>query len=188
MKRTILQTALTLALPAVALSGCYIVPVGPEEIAKMHILMQQANQLPYPAAPQSSSQPPKPLPTTSNAPAATPPAATPPPASPKTAPIPLAALPARLYPVNEIATENGMVSGTVTSLADGKARFQLNYRGELLMGEATRVSGDDRKGVATAWGPTGSFMSCEYQMSTPARGAGTCSFSDGARYQVHVGN
>jgi hypothetical protein len=90
--------------------------------------------------------------------------------------------------VNEIATENGMVSGTVTSLADGKARFQLNYRGELLLGEATRVSGDDRKGVATAWGPTGSFMSCEYQMSTPARGAGTCSFSDGARYQVHVGN
>jgi hypothetical protein len=31
-------------------------------------------------------------------------------------------------------------------------------------------------------------MSCEYQMSTLVRGAGTCSFSDGARYQVHVGN
>jgi hypothetical protein len=182
MKRSTLQAALTLALPAVALSGCYIVPVGPEEIAKMHILMGQANPLPNPAAPQSSSQPPKPLPTTSNVPAAAPPAQA------KTASIPLASLPARLYPVNEIATENGMVSGTVTSLADGKARFQLNYRGELLMGEATRVSGDDRKGVATAWGPTGSFMSCEYQMSTPARGAGTCSFSDGARYQVHVGN
>ena len=182
MKRTTLQAALTLALPAVVLSGCYIVPVGPEEIAKMHILMGQANQLPNAAAPQSSSQPPKPLPTTSNVPAAAPPAQA------KTASMPLASLPARLYPVNEIATENGMVSGTVTSLADGKARFQLNYRGELLMGEATRVSGDDRKGVATAWGPTGSFMSCEYQMSTPARGAGTCSFSDGARYQVHVGN
>jgi len=42
--------------------------------------------------------------------------------------------------------------------------------------------------VASAWGPNGSFMSCEYQMSSPLRGAGTCNFSDGARYQVHVGN
>jgi hypothetical protein len=31
-------------------------------------------------------------------------------------------------------------------------------------------------------------MSCEYQMSSLVRGAGTCHFSDGARYQVHVGN
>jgi hypothetical protein len=57
-----------------------------------------------------------------------------------------------------------------------------------LAGEATRVSGDERKGVASAYGPNGSFMSCEYQMSSPVRGAGTCGFSDGARYQVHIGN
>jgi hypothetical protein len=99
-----------------------------------------------------------------------------------------APLPARLYPVNDIATEAGMVAGTVTSLKDGKARFQLAYRGENLVGEATRVSGDDRKGVATAWAPSGAFMSCEYQMASQVRGAGTCNFSDGARYQVHVGN
>src|SRR5437868_11555104 len=98
------------------------------------------------------------------------------------------AIPARLYPINEIATENGMISGTVTNMMNGKGRLQLAYRGEQMIGEATRVANDQSKGVASAWGPNGSFMSCEYQMSSPARGAGTCSFSDGARYQVHVGN
>lgn len=81
-----------------------------------------------------------------------------------------------------------VVSGTVTSMMTGKGRFQLNYAGELLAGEATRVSGDDRKGIASAYGPSGSFMSCEYQMHTPLQGAGTCMFSNGARYKVHIGN
>jgi hypothetical protein len=31
-------------------------------------------------------------------------------------------------------------------------------------------------------------MSCEYQMSSPLQGAGTCNFSNGARYKVHIGN
>jgi hypothetical protein len=101
---------------------------------------------------------------------------------------PAAALAARLYPQNDAATRVGMVSGTVTNMMNGKGRFQLDYRGELLAGEATRVSGDQRKGVASAYGPSGAYMSCEYQMSSPVRGAGTCSFSDGARYQVHIGN
>ena len=110
--------------------------------------------------------------------------------APAAAPAPTipTALQARLYPVNEIATENGMVAGTVTNMMNGKGRLQLSYRGELLTGEATRVVGDERKGVASAWGPNGSFMSCEYQMSSPLRGAGTCNFSDGGRYTVHVGN
>ena len=95
---------------------------------------------------------------------------------------------ARLYPANELATQTGMVSGTVTNMMNGKGRFQLNYHGETLTGEATRVSGDERKGVASAYGPTGSFMSCEYQMSTPLQGAGNCTFSNGARYQAHIGN
>jgi hypothetical protein len=81
-----------------------------------------------------------------------------------------------------------MVSGTVTNMMNGKGRFQLNYHGETLTGEATRVSGDERKGVASAYGPTGSFMSCEYQMSSPLQGAGNCTFSNGARYQAHIGN
>jgi hypothetical protein len=177
MKRTTLQTALSCALPAL-LSGCYIVPVGPEAMAKLNTLLEQAQAAP-PAAPQPMPQPAKP-----------------PVAETKVlAPAPAIAIPAgptmlyaRLYPANEIATENGMVSGTVTSMMNGKGRFQVTYRGEMLTGEATRVSGEERKGVASAWGPNGSFMSCEYQMSSLVRGAGTCHFSDGARYQVHVGN
>ena len=98
------------------------------------------------------------------------------------------ALTARLYPANETATQSGIVNGTVTNMMTGKGRFQITYAGETLTGEATRVSGDDRKGIASAYGPSGSFMSCEYQMNSPAQGAGTCMFSNGARYKVHIGN
>jgi hypothetical protein len=56
-----------------------------------------------------------------------------------------------------------------------------------LAGEATRLDGDGRQGVAAAYGPSGTFLSCEYQMRGPRTGAGTCTVSDGARYQVHVG-
>lgn len=94
----------------------------------------------------------------------------------------------RLYPANDVASQTGMVSGTVTNTLGGKGRFELNYRGELMTGEATRVSGDERKGVASAYGSNGSFMSCEYQMSSPNQGAGTCTFSNGAKYQAHIGN
>jgi hypothetical protein len=99
-----------------------------------------------------------------------------------------AVLTARMYPSNDQAAQSGVVSGTVTNMMTGKGRFQLQYAGELLTGEATRVSGDDRKGIASAWGPSGAFMSCEYQMHTAQQGAGTCNFSNGARYKVHIGN
>ena len=56
-----------------------------------------------------------------------------------------------------------------------------------MSGEATVVEGDTRRGVASAYGPSGTFMSCEYQMNTPRQGAGTCTMSNGAKYQVHVG-
>ena len=55
-------------------------------------------------------------------------------------------------------------------------------------GEATRVSGEERKGVASAYGQRGAFANCEYQMNTPSQGAGTCTFSNGAKYQVHIGS
>ena len=99
-----------------------------------------------------------------------------------------AVLQARLYPANEIATQTGVIHGTVTNLMTGKGRFQLNYRGETLSGEATRVEGDSRRGVASAYGTGGSYMSCEYQMRTAQQGAGTCVFSNGAKYQVHIGS
>jgi hypothetical protein len=152
------KLALAASLQAFALSGCYIVPTGPDGNYAIYIPTQPpppAGGGPVPA----SSQP----------------------ALPKV-------LHARLYPENDVATQTGMVSGTVTNMMTGKGRFQLNYAGEVLTGEATRVSGDDRKGIASAWGPSGSFMTCEYQMHTAMQGAGTCNFSNGARYKVHLGN
>jgi len=98
-----------------------------------------------------------------------------------------ATLQARLYPSNEAATETGLLSGTVTNMMTGKGVFQLNYRGEILTGEATRVPGDDRRGVANAYGQRGTYMSCDYRMTTPYQGTGTCSLSTGAQYQVHIG-
>ena len=170
MKRTLIACA----IPALV-SGCYVVPVSPEQVDKLTTLLDQAQRAQIANAQASN-------------------------AAAKTAPggskeVPAVAIPAgpttlyaRLYPMNDIATENGMVSGTVTSLMNGKGRFQVVYRGEPLTGEATRVSGEERKGVASAWGSNGTFMSCEYQMLSYVRGAGTCNFSDGAKYQVHVGN
>ena len=181
MTKSALRLAIVLALPAAALSGCYVLPVSSRDIDKLEALMQQVN------AQRAASQTPPAAPKTVAAPLSAPAASVAPAAAPVAPSAPIA-IPARLYPMNEIATENGMVSGTVTNMMNGKGRLQLSYRGEQLIGEATRVANDQSKGVASAWGPNGSFMSCEYQMSSPARGAGTCSFSDGARYQVHVGN
>jgi hypothetical protein len=143
-----------------ALAGCYVVPVGPDGNYAIYIPTQPPPHLGAPA--QATAHPSQP-------------------GLPKV-------LHARLYPDNDLATQTGMVSGTVTNMMTGKGRFQLQYAGELLTGEATRVSGDDRKGVASAWGPSGSFMSCEYQMHTALQGAGTCTFSNGARYKVHIGH
>jgi hypothetical protein len=168
-----------LAAPAM-LGGCYVVPLGSDQVDKLVRMMEQQNA----GTPASAAMPFSPGMKPPAAPAAP---ATPAAAQGATQPKPVASLPARLYPINDIATENGMVAGTVSSTADGKARFQFNYRGESLVGEATRVSSDDRKGVATAWAPSGAFMTCEYQMASLVQGAGTCSFSDGAKYQVHVG-
>ena len=167
-------TFIACAIPALV-SGCYMVPVSPEQVDRLTTLLDQAQRAQIANAQPASAAPKAPSVATKDVP-----------------PIAIQAGPttlyARLYPMNEIATENGMVSGTVTSLMNGKGRFQVVYRGEPLTGEATRVSGEDRKGVASAWGSNGTFMSCEYQMMSYVRGAGTCNFSDGAKYQVHVGN
>ena len=98
-----------------------------------------------------------------------------------------AVLSARLYPSNDLATQTGVVVGTVTNLMTGKGRFQVTYMGEVLSGEATRVSNEERRGVASAYSPKGTYMSCEYQMNTPLQGAGDCRFSNGATYKLHLG-
>lgn len=174
MKKTSIHAALAAALPALMLSGCYVVPMGSGQLDRLTRVLEQAQN---PAAGATA----KTIPPAASAASAPAPATPPAPVGPVT-------LQARLYPANDIASEVGMVSGTVTNMMNGKGRVQVSYRGEAMTGEATRVEGDSRKGMANAWGPNGAFMSCEYQMSAPVRGAGTCVFSDGARYQVHVGN
>ena len=148
-----------LAASALSLSGCYVLPVTPEGYPAVY---------PYPAPPP---QAPASYPATGAAPAGQNPVV----------------LQARLYPANELASQTGVIHGTVTNMMTGKGRFQLNYRGETLSGEATRVEGDSRRGVASAYGSSGGYMSCEYQMNTPRQGAGMCQFSNGAKYQVHIG-
>ena len=69
----------------------------------------------------------------------------------------------------------------------GKGRFVVEYEGQVLSGEATRVVEDEKRGVASAYSLGGIFMSCEYQLNTPYQGAGTCTFSNGAKYQMHIG-
>ena len=103
-----------------------------------------------------------------------------------TAPAP-ATLPVRLYPSNDRATRTGVISGSVTNMMTGKGRFVVEYEGQVLSGEATRVVEDEKRGVASAYSPGGMFMSCEYQLNTPYQGAGTCTFSNGAKYQMHIG-
>lgn len=97
-------------------------------------------------------------------------------------------VPARLYPTNDLARQIGMLNGSVTNMRNGKGKFQLPYRGDVLTGEATRATdGDAHSGVANAYGSRGTFMNCAYRMNNPRQGSGTCSFSDGATYDVHLG-
>lgn len=151
------------AVIAMASSGCYVVPVRAPDgtvLYDYHTLPPVGSPMPMPSG-------------------ATPvvgPAGTMP-----------AVLSARLYPVNELATQTGVVTGAVTNLMTGKGRFTVNYQGEVLAGEATRVSNEDRRGVASAFGAKGTYMSCEYQMTTPYQGTGDCTFSNGAAYKLHLG-
>ena len=164
---SIFKSLCVAGVSSLCVSGCYVIPVGPDGYLAWApgAAWGPGISQPGPAQPPASA-----------------PAAVPSKGSGS------ATLQARLYPSNDIATQTGVVSGTVTNMMSGKGRFVLDYRGEILSGEATRVSGDERKGVASAYGQGGSYMSCEYQMNTPFQGAGTCTFSNGARYQVHIGN
>jgi hypothetical protein len=158
------RAAIASSFAALALSGCYVVPVAPDGTA-------------YPAAVAV----PTPYPVNANRSA--------PPSAPVVAAAPApSVLQARLYPSNDVATQTGMLAGTVTNFMTGKGRFQLDYRGESLVGEATRVPGDQQAGVANAYGERGTYMSCAYRMTTPYQGTGTCNLSSGARYQVHLGS
>ncbi len=148
-------------LPLLTVSGCYVAPyTGPDGSVRYDYYPLPPTGTPVAAVPGMGST---------------------------ATPYSHAALAARLYPSNDIATQTGIVSGSVTNLMSGKGRFMVNYQGELLSGEATRVANDEKRGVASAYSPKGMYMSCEYQMNTPYQGAGACTFSNGAKYRLHVG-
>ena len=143
---------------ALVLSACYVIPVGQDASGKT-VYAYAITDRPLPVE-KSGSPPATSMATTLNV---------------------------KLYPINGIAKQTGVLTGQVTNMMTGKGRFTFNYRGELMVGEATRVANDKRRGVASAYGPGGEFVTCEYQMSSPTMGAGTCTFSDEAMYQVHIG-
>lgn len=114
---------------------------------------------------------------------------------------------ARLYPLNVQANQGGMLSATVIDRHTGRGSFTLNYLGDSLQGEATRVDGayggfgrihaevldsaprfaSGQRGIANAFGARGVNAQCEYVITGPALGTGVCLFSDGAKYQLHFG-
>lgn len=115
---------------------------------------------------------------------------------------------ARLYPLNDVAAQSGMLQAAVTDNLNGHGTFALNFNGEPMQGEATRVAdnypgygrvhqqvygsiprpaGGFRKGIASAAGGRGSFVNCEYALNSAAQGTGACMFSNGAKYQLHFG-
>ena len=117
-----------------------------------------------------------------------------------------AILQARLYPINDVAGQMGALSAVVNDNLNGHATFTVNYGGDTLQGEASRVPnnypgfggvhrqvyGDGRmptgqRGIASAAGGRGSFVNCEYALTAAAKGTGACLFSNGARYQLHFG-
>ena len=157
------RLAVAALLPAIALAGCIAIPVGTTPDGSPYWAYAP---LGAPIVPAPGAVPPGAIPGGPGA----------------------AVLTVRLYPANDLANQTGVLTGQVTNLMSGKGRFQFTYQGEMLVGEATRVSGEARKGIASAYGGRGTFARCEYQMSTPFMGAGTCTFSNGAEYQVHIGS
>ena len=157
-----LSMTLAVTVPALLVSGCYVIPVGVDERGTPHYIYSTAPVVPTQATPSGPLVAPgRPMPTTLNV---------------------------KLYPINDLANQTGVLTGQVTNMMTGKGRFTFTYQGETLVGEATRVANDERRGIASAYSPRGVFARCEYQMSGPAMGAGTCTFSNSAMYQVHIGN
>jgi hypothetical protein len=106
---------------------------------------------------------------------------------PVPAPAPLT-FAARLYPANDLASAYGMVNAIVTNDLNGRGTFSTNINGENFAGEATRVAGSSREGVANGAGNRGSYLNCRYTMNSATLGTGSCRLSNGALFTMHVGS
>ena len=76
----------------------------------------------------------------------------------------------------------------VTNDLNGRGHFSTNINGESFSGEATRVAGSSREGLANGAGQRGSYINCRYTMNSPTLGTGTCRLSNGAVFSMHVGS
>lgn len=172
MKTKLLTGTAIATLIASTLTGCYVIPID------------------------HRNPPPGVYGSTSGSPVVVP--------APQTQPV---VLQARLYPANDIAGKLGALTAVVTDSLNGHGTFTLTIGNELLQGEATRVSdshpgfgniyrqvygdgrapGSGRRGIANAAGPRGTYMNCEYALTTAANGTGACMVSNGAKYQIHFG-
>jgi len=184
MSRSLVFTGRTpwvCALPALllagALSACVVLPIDPR------------TGQPYPLPPQEGGR------TTVVMPPA--------PSSPPQANV----LTARLYPLNDLANQGGLLTAVIVDARTGRGTLTVGYRGDTLQGEATRVDGayggfgrvhtevlgpasrsyGGQRGIANAYGARGVNAQCEYLITAPAQGTGVCLFSDGAKYQLHFG-
>ena len=152
--------AICAAVIATTLSGCYVLPMTPEG-RPAYVVGADGSFTPnagVPAGPGVVAAPGAPV-----------------------------TLVAKLYPANDVAARAGVLTGTVTNHLGGKGEFRFDLGGEMVLGEATRVDGDSRRGVASGYGSRGTYMSCDYQLTSPTFGTGACSLSSGAKYQLHFG-
>lgn len=94
---------------------------------------------------------------------------------------------ARLYPANDAAAAYGAVTAVVTNDLNGRGHFSTNISGESFSGEATRVAGSSREGLANGTGNRGGFITCRYTMNSQTMGTGTCRLTNGAAFTMHVG-
>ena len=94
---------------------------------------------------------------------------------------------ARLYPANDLAASYGMVSAVVNNDLNGRGYFSTNIGGEAFAGEATRVAGSQKDGLANGSGNRGGYISCHYTMNSPSLGTGNCRLNNGAVFTMHVG-
>ena len=94
---------------------------------------------------------------------------------------------ARLYPANDLASQYGMVTAVVNNDLNGRGWFSTNIGGEAFAGEATRVAGSQKDGLANGSGNRGGYISCRYTMNSATLGTGNCRLNNGAAFTMHVG-
>lgn len=172
-----LRVASPVVVLAASLSACIVVPIDPR------------TGQPYPLPPPDSGRTTVVMPPVLSAP-----------------PGP-SVITARLYPLNDVANQGGLLSAVVVDSHAGRGTITVGYRGDTLQGEATRVATNDvgfgrvhsevlgvsprngpgQRGIANAFGTKGVNAQCEYVMTAAAQGTGVCLFSDGAKYRIHFG-